>query len=95
MKLSKEEDGFMDVFLVFGMVGFHAFPTGACVHTRRENIHPCATWSHFLSQVGQEKKINLGQAPLEEEELAAWFGKELCYTYLGKTSRKVALTKKF
>jgi hypothetical protein len=26
MKLSKEEDGFMDVFLVFGMVGFHAFP---------------------------------------------------------------------
>jgi hypothetical protein len=26
MKLSKEEDGFMDVFLVFGMVVFHAFP---------------------------------------------------------------------
>ncbi len=25
MKLSKEEDGFMDVFLVFGMVVFHAF----------------------------------------------------------------------
>lgn len=74
---------------------FSCFPLRACVHTPRENIHPCATWSHFLSQVGQGKKINLDQAPLEEGELSTWFLKELGYTYLGKTSMKVAFDLNF
>ncbi len=61
----------MDVFLVFGMVVFHAF-SKELVYTPlgKTSIHVQLNPTS-LAKLGQGEKTKLGQAPLEEEELVA------------------------